>query len=399
MADGRLTELMSNEMHPMYDVQALREREYPWEARGEAIHFDHAAVGPLPQRARDALGAYGLKRAEPHRLGNDDFFPVLDRGRELIAQLIGASAGEIALTTNTSWGVNLAAYALPLGPGDIVLGSEGEFPANIYPWMAAAKARGFTFERLPLAGTACDEELLLRRIASDSRVKGVALSWVSFWSGARIDLDRIGTACRARGIWFAVDAIQGLGPLALDVRRTPIDILSCGAQKWLCSPWGSGFAYVRGGLIEGLEPPAAGWLAQASSGDFSRFLDYDASWHADARRFEVGTIPYQDIVGMNAALELFVELGLGAVETHVRTLTTRLLEWATKARGVSILTPAAERSRAGIVAIATPDLEGDSRKLRAAKVTHSVREGAIRLAPHFHNTMAEVETVVAAIGR
>ena len=383
----------------MYDLESLRRREYPWEAAGDAIHFDHAAVGPIPQRARDATDAYLLKRAEPHRLGNDDFFPVLDRGRALIAQLIGAQAGEIALTTNTSWGVNLAAYSLPLGPGDIVLGSEGEFPANVYPWMAAAKARGFTYELLPLAGAAADEEMVMRRITSDPRVKGVALSWVSFWSGSRIDLARLGAACRSRGIWFAVDAIQGLGALALDVRAANIDILSCGAQKWLCSPWGSGFAYVRRELVETLEPPAAGWLAQASSGDFGKFLAYDAAWHLDARKFEVGTIPYQDIVGMNAALELFLELGPATIETHLRTLTTRLMEWAAQARGVTLLTPATVARRAGIVAFATPDLAGDSAKLRAAKVTHSVREGAIRLAPHFHNTMDEVEAVIAAIGR
>ena len=382
-----------------HDIAALRTREFPWESRGDAIHFDHASVGPIPQRARDALDAYGLKRAEPHRLGMDDFFPVLDRARTLVGKLIGASAGEVVLTTNTSWGVNLAAYALPLGPGDIVLGSQGEFPANVYPWMSAAKARGFTFELLPLAGTGPDVAAVLSRIEQDPRVKAVALSWVSFWSGARIDLGAIGTACRARGIWFAVDAIQGLGPLVLDVRTTPVDILSCGAQKWLCSPWGAGFAYMRHGLVAALEPPAAGWLSQASSGDFGRFLDYDPTWHPDARKFEVGTIPYQDIVGMNEALALFLELGPSRVEAHVRALTTELLDWAQGAAGVRILTPLAEERRAGIVAITTPDVDGDSAKLRAAKVTHSVREGAIRLSPHFHNTMQEVEVVIAAIGR
>jgi cysteine desulfurase / selenocysteine lyase len=131
----------------------------------------------------------------------------------------------------------------------VVLGSEGEFPANVYPWIAASKARGFTYERLPMAGKAVDEEALLARIAEDERVKCVALSWVSFWTGYRIDLARIGAACRARGILFAVDAIQGLGPLALDVATAQVDILSAGAQKWLCSPWGSGFVYVRGGLV------------------------------------------------------------------------------------------------------------------------------------------------------
>ena len=382
-----------------YDVDALRRREFPWEAAAEAIHLDHASIGPIPQRAREAVAAYDARRAEPHRMGMDDFFPVLDRARSLLASLIDAEPAEIALTTNTSWGVNLAAYALPLGPGDIVLGSEGEFPANVYPWMAAARARGFTYERLPLAGSGPDVATILARIADDSQVRAVALSWVSFWSGARIDLEAIGAACRARGIWFAVDAIQGLGPLALDLRTTPIDIVSCGAQKWLCSPWGSGFVYVRRALIERLEPPAAGWLAQASSGDFGRFLDYDPAWHADARRFEVGTIPYQDIVGMNATLELLHGLGPAAIEAHVRGLTRRLLDWAATAREVRVLTPTDDAARAGIVALVTPDVAGDSARLREARVTHSVREGAIRLSPHFHNTVADVDAAIRAIGR
>jgi selenocysteine lyase/cysteine desulfurase len=383
-------------VHP-YDIDALRAREFPWEARGDAAHFDHAAVGPLPERTRLALDEHTRKRAEPHRMNGDDFFPVLDRARELVGTLIGASAAEIALTTNTSWGVNLAAYALPLGPGDVVLGSEGEFPANVYPWIAASKGRGFTYERLPMAGKAVDEETLLARIGTDPRVKCVALSWVSFWTGYRIDLARIGAACRARGILFAVDAIQGLGPIALDVAAAQVDILSSGAQKWLCSPWGSGFVYVREGLVTTLEPPAAGWLAQASSGDFGRFLDYDPAWHQDARRFEVGTIPYQDILGMNATLELFLGLGTAPMEAHVRGLTTRLVEWAAQAPGVELFTPAAAERRAGIVAFATQDIEGDSRKLREARVTHSVREGAVRLSPHFHNTVEEVERVIGVL--
>lgn len=322
---------------------------------------------------------------------------MLDTARELVGRLIGASAGEIALTTNTSWGVNLAAYALPLGPGDIVLGSRGEFPANIYPWMAAAKARGFTFEMLPLAGSAVDEEALMRRIETDARVKCVALSWVSFWSGYRIDLARIGAACRARGILFAVDAIQGLGALELDVAKVPVDILSCGAQKWLCSPWGSGFVYVRKELVPQLEPPAAGWLSQASSGDFGRFLDYDPAWHADARKFEVGTIPYQDIVGMNATLSLFLELGATSIEPHVRSLVDAMIDWAGSTKGVRLFTPVDRARRAGIAAFAVDDLDGASNRLRAIGVTHSVREGAIRLAPHFHNTMDEVKLVLARL--
>lgn len=375
----------------------VRKKEFAWEARGEAIHVDHASVGPIPQRTQDAVAAYNAKRASMYRMRADDFFPVLDRSREVVATLINADAREIALTPNTSWGVNLAAYALPLGKGDIVLGSEGEFPANVYPWMAAAAARGFTFERVPMVDGAADEETILRRVATDARVKAVALSWVSFWSGARIDLAAIGAACRARGVFFAVDTIQGLGALALDMKAVHIDILSNGGQKWLCSPWGSSFAYVRSGLIERLTPPAAGWLSQASAGDFSKFLDYDPAWRGDAQRFEVGSIPIQDVLGMKVTLELFLELGPAKIESHVRAITAPLLQWATDRRGVKLFTPRDDARRAGIVAFATANVDGDSRRLREAGVVHSVREGAIRLAPHFHNSTDDIARVIEVL--
>lgn len=380
-----------------FDVEAIRAREYPWEARGEAVHFDHASLGVVPQCARDAVDAYNGKRAEMHRMRAEDFFPHLDRSRTLIAQLIGAGPDEIALTTNTSWGVNLAAYALPLGPGDIVLGSEGEFPANVYPWMSAAKARGFTFELLPMAGLAVDEAGILKRIETDARVKCVALSWVSFWTGYRIDAAAIGTACRRRGIWFALDAIQGLGPCTFDVRTMPVDIIACGAQKWLCSPWGAAFAYVRKELITRLEPPAAGWLSQASAGDFARFLDYDPAWRADAQRFEVGSLPTQDFVGMNASIELLLELGPRHVQAHVLVLSAALGDWVASRADFSLLTPREAERRAGILAFRTGDVAADSARLRAAGVVHSVREGAIRLAPHFHNLTSDVERVMQAL--
>ena len=378
-------------------LAALREREYPWEARGDAVHFDHASIGVIPQRARDAIAAYSDKRAEMHAMRAEDFFPQLDRSRALIAQFIGASADEIALTTNTSWGVNLAAYALPLGPGDIVLGSEGEFPANVYPWMAAAKQRGFTFELVPMQGVAVDEDEILRRIETDPRVKGVALSWVSFWTGYRIDAKRIGTACRMRGVWFAMDTIQGLGACAIDVRDVPVDIVSNGAQKWLCSPWGAAFAYVRKELIAQLEPPAAGWLSQASAGDFAKFLAYDPTWRDDAQRFEVGSLPIQDFVGMNAALELFLELGPERIERHVLEITGELRRWAVAQRGYTLLTPERNAKRAGIIALRTPAVAADSARLRAAGIVHIIREGAIRLAPHFHTTREDLQRLYRAL--
>lgn len=380
-----------------YDVKALRTREFPWAERGESIYLDHASTGPIPMRTRDALAAFGLRRAEPFRLTPDDLYPVHAKAREACARLIGAKPSTIALMTNTSHGVNLAARSLPYGKGDVILSTHGEFPANVYPWIAAAHDRGAEFRLLPLAGDWPDEAALMRAIETDPRVKVVSLSWVSFWSGHRYDIAAIGAACRSRGIHFFVDAIQGLGPLALDVVAANVDVLACGAQKWLVSPWGVGFAYVREELIAKLEPAEVGWWAQATSGDYAKFLDYDARWADDARRFEVITL---DFVGFNAMAEsigLLLETGPKAIEAHVTALADRALAFADDTAGVEFVTPREPSRRAGVLAFRTKDVAKSSDRLTAAKVAHSVRTGCIRLAPHFYNTIVELDTALTLL--
>jgi len=379
-----------------YDVEALRREEFPWAAANETIFLNHASTGPLPERTVRVLAEWSRLRANPHRLSHDFQFDTLVRSRELIAQLIGAHSSEIALATNTSFGINLAAFSLPLAPGSVVLCPDKEFPANVYPWMAAAERRGIEYRRLE-----CDEGVLdrarLERELEDERVRVVTVSWVQFASGARVDLDALGTLCRERGVYFVVDAIQGVGPLTLDLAKTPVDILACGAQKWLLSPWGSGFVYVRKALIEQLEPYDVSWLAVRGADDFTRLTDYDLSWRADARRFEFITLPFQDMGGMNASLELYHELGLANVSAHALSLGDAIVAWAQERDDVALVTPAHPSRRGAIIAVRPADGQAARVRLAAANVAHSLREGAIRLSPHFYNTLEEVQRALAII--
>jgi selenocysteine lyase/cysteine desulfurase len=214
-----------------YDVEALRAAEFPWAARGESVYLNNASTGPLPARAVRAIGDWVQRRAEPFRLRDAELVGLLARARALCATLIGAEATEVALMTNTSYGINVAARVLPLQSGDVVLTFAGEFPANVYPWMALAE-HGVRLEMVPLRDGLPDEEALLRALERPE-VRAVTVSWVQFASGYRVDLARLGQRCRERGIWFVVDGHPGLGPCTLDVRALPIDLLACGAQKWL----------------------------------------------------------------------------------------------------------------------------------------------------------------------
>ncbi|HSQ32320.1 MAG TPA: aminotransferase class V-fold PLP-dependent enzyme, partial [Gemmatimonadaceae bacterium] len=117
-----------------YNVEALRREEFPWAAAGETIYLNNASTGPMPERSVRATAEWAHLRANPERVPYDLQFGTLARGRELIARLVGAETGEIALATNTTFGINLAAFALPLATGDVVLTPDMEFPANVYPW-------------------------------------------------------------------------------------------------------------------------------------------------------------------------------------------------------------------------------------------------------------------------
>ena len=377
-------------------LHELRAREFPWAVRGDQTFLNHASTGPLPQRAVDALQEAAALRAEPWRFTQELQFGTLAKARAACARLIGADQRDVALMVNTSYGLNLAARALPFDTGDVVITSDREYPSNIYPWMELEAARGVTLRRIQCDGVLPDEEAIMAAL-DGPRVRAVVLSWVSFATGYRIDVARIGRACRERGIWFILDAIQGVGAAPLDVRAVDVDVVACGAQKWLLSPWGTGFVWLRPDLVQSLRPVDVSWMATRNSDDFTRLIDYDFTYRDDARRFEMITLPYQDFIGLNASLDMFLEVGLDEVYAQIERLTTRIVQWASGAPGVRLVTPPGREQRAGIVAVAPPDPVAASERLMSAGVTHSLREAAIRLSPHFYNTDEEIDRALALL--
>jgi cysteine desulfurase/selenocysteine lyase len=376
-------------LSPGYDLERLRAQEFPW--AGETIYLNHASVGPLPERTRLALEAFNRKRAAPHQLPDRDLMTTLSDSRSLAAELVGAAPEEIALSINTGFGLSLAARALPLQPGDIVLASDREFPANVYPWMML-KDQGVTLELAPTTAEGWpDEHYLLQRV-QDPRVRVLAVSLVQFSNGYTVDLARLSDATRASSTYLVVDAIQGLGQVPVDLRKTTVDILACGAQKWLLSPWGSGFVYVRRELIPKLRPAVTGWMAFEGTDDFTRLTQYNDTLREDARRFELITLPYQDFAGMNQSLRLLLDLDVARIHQHLRCLQEPVLQWAARA-GAPVVSPTDGRA-SGILCVAPRDVGSSFRALKQARIICSLREGAIRLSPHAYTTYDEMERVV-----
>ena len=284
--------------------------EFPW--TDETIYLNHASIGPLPERTRLALEAFNRRRATPFRLPDRDLFGTLTESRRLVAELlIGARRRRSRSPSTPASGSASWPARSRSEPGDVVLVSDREFPANVYPWI---RLRETGHRRRAGADHGRRAGRTRRGCSSGSRIRGCAC-WPSRWCSSATATRWISPRSPPRpartGAWLVVDAIQGVGQVPVDLRATPVDVLACGGQKWLLSPWGSGFVYVRRELIAAARARRSpGWMAFEGTDDFTRLTSYNDTLRADARRFELITLPYQDFAGMNASLGLLLELGV-----------------------------------------------------------------------------------------
>ncbi|MDX1567485.1 MAG: aminotransferase class V-fold PLP-dependent enzyme [Longimicrobiales bacterium] len=372
-------------------LESVRASEYGDPA--EAVYLDAASFGLLPRRTRQAARRVQEARSDPRGLGDFDIVGEMARARAAAARLVACEPEAIALAPNTSYGINLAARLVASGPPGTIVLSEGEFPANVHPWLAL-ESEGFRVERVPTGLLGRPNERGLREALDGPDVRAFALSVVQFSTGVLADVVELGEICRSRGILYCLDAIQSLGVIPMDVDAAEVDVLASGAQKWLCSPWGSGFTYIRPELHGRFDPPMVSWLSKVDSTDFDHLLRYRRDFHPDGRKFELGTLGMQDHAAMARSLELILEIGVERIRRHVLEILEPLVRWVGDTRGASAVTPPSEEKRGGIFAFRVPGAESVHRDLTEAGFTVALREGSLRVAPHFYNTEDEIVRLV-----
>jgi selenocysteine lyase/cysteine desulfurase len=368
------------------DWKALRD-EMPVTRRW--AYFDHAAVAPVPNSARQAIAEWAADVTENGELGEPNWLRRVEAVRRNFGRLLVADPLDIAFIKNTSEGIGFVAEGYPWRPGDSVITAAEEYPSNIYPWMNLA-TRGVEVRFVPSRGARITVDDIRERM--DGRTRLVSLSFVEFSSGFRNDLDGVGNLCRERGVHFFVDAIQGLGVLPLDVSRTPIDFLAADGHKWLLGPPGAGIFYVRRELVDFLHATSVGWSSVVNYHDFSK-IDFRLKPHAG--RWESGTLNFAGILGLGPSLQLLLDIGIPAVEARVMELTDYLCERA-RALGLEVFSSRSLSERSGIVSLLAPgrDLQHLKRRCRDAGIVVNHRSGRLRVSPHCYNTTEEIDRLI-----
>lgn len=293
------------------------------------VHFNHAGASLMPRPVIDATIGHVQREAE---IGGyeaaDEAEERLEDVYASVARLIGARPGEIAIVENATRAWDMAFYAIQFQPGDRILTSASEYASNVIAFLQVAE-RGVSVEVIPN-----DEhgQVSVAALANllDERVKVVAISHMPTNGGLVQPAAEIGRLTRDSGAIFLLDACQTVGQMPIDVERLGCDILSATSRKYLRGPRGVGFLYVREPLIERLTPPfldlhAARWVAR------DRF-----EIRADARRFENWESYVAGRLGMGAAADYALALGLDRIWATLRRQACLLRERLAEIPGITV---------------------------------------------------------------
>jgi len=354
----------------------------------QLVYMNHAAVAPLAKPAADAMQRLAADACEYGSLHYSEWMDAYEGLRVAAGKMLNASRDEIAIVKNTSEGIATVAIGIDWRPGDKVVAFREEFPANLYPWRRL-EAQGVEVRWLSIY----DPLEEIDRAARGARL--LAISFVNYLSGYRVDLEAIGEICRRHGCLYFVDAIQGLGAFPIDVRRAGIDALAADGHKWLLGPEGCGLLYVRAGVQDDIEPVEFGWTNVAGYADYA---NRDMTLRADAGRYEPGTLNTIGCFGLRAAIEFLLEVGVDEVSAAVTGRAAQIAA-GVRAKGYEVFRHQTPASSSGIV---TFRRDGDDcrvlvRRLREAGVLAAPRQGWVRTSPHFYISPAEVDRMLEVL--
>ena len=378
-----IPEILSNE--------ELRQHEFP--VAKEKIFLGHAGVCPLPRRVSAAIRNY----TEQCTVGDQESLvpPArIQEFRETAARLLKAKPEEIAFVGPTSLGLSFVAGGLQWRKGDNILIYFDDYPSNVYPWMALAE-KGVQVRLMNIRELGKIRAIdVIGQVDENTRL--VALASNHFVSGYRIDIRAIGEFLRKRNILFCLDAIQTLGAFPTSVEN--VDFAAADAHKWLLGPCAAGILYVRKAVQDKLKPTVFGW----HNVHCPNFTAQETIVHpSTARRYEAGSENFLGLIGLHAAMEMLLEVGIDNIAAEL----LRKRKWlvpALQSKGYTVLQSDAPPENASTITSFYRDdfdIAALHKKLEEANIVTSLRNDRsgrryIRLSPHFYNTDAELNRVL-----
>ncbi|MEE9553888.1 MAG: aminotransferase class V-fold PLP-dependent enzyme [candidate division Zixibacteria bacterium] len=358
------------------------------------IYINHASHSPLSVPARAVYDSYLDSWQRTMHKHDVESFRIIEDVRNKLASMINSESERVGLSAGTSYGFNVIAGGYPWRPGDNVIVSDCEFPAVVYPWLRL-KPEGVDIRMAGCINGFIDEDTIIS--LADNKTRVIAVSWVQFYNGYRVDLEKLGSFCNDNDILLCVDGIQGMGAIPIDVPSLNIDLFTCGGQKWMLGPCGTGFFYLSERAEKIISTPYFGWLSVDWGVDFTDLMRYDLPPRKGPSKYEMMTYPFQDIRAFDASIDLLLSFDPVDRWEHIISMTDLIIEAVDSLDSFALASSREESRRSGILNFKTDDTERLFESLLEKGFALSFREGGIRVSPHFYNTIDEINKFVDAL--
>jgi selenocysteine lyase/cysteine desulfurase len=372
-------------------MDIIKAREYFPHLKKGITYLNHAATGPFSKPVLDVMDEYFRARSEDNIDDYPAFVKTIEETKELLTVYFNCEPQRLAFADNTTNGLNMLAQGFDWKEKDEIILNDIEFPANVYPFLNLER-KGVKIVFVKSRNGIVTAEDIIEKITSKTKL--ISVSMVQFLSGYRIDLEKLGKVCRERNIFLCVDAIQGLGALSLDTKKCNIDFVSCGTQKWMLGLQGLSFIYISEELQQKLTPAFVGWLGV---NDAWNLLDYNLSLKDSAERFQPGSLNSAGIYALNASLKLFKEFGLKEIEEKVISNSQFLIDNLKEINLNPLLFEIEKKFLSGIVSFKHADANSILEGLKEKNIMIAVREGIVRISPHFYNTGDDFEKLIDSL--
>ncbi|MHA1638535.1 MAG: aminotransferase class V-fold PLP-dependent enzyme [Candidatus Thorarchaeota archaeon] len=373
-------------MPPSIDPEFISEM-FP--TLSEMTYLNNAATGIPPITVIDAIKEYLGNKI--HAKGKfDETLDALGNIRENLGKLLGGTSSEFGLVPNTSLGINMIANGIDYPKGSNIVICDLEFPANYVPWQNISRLNGIDLRVVKSKNGAVPLEKFREQIDEYTRV--VAVSLTQFASGYRSDVKALADDVHKSGGYLVADIIQAAGWLDIDLHNMGVDFAAAQSAKWLIGPIGSGFIYVNEKNLDSLVPKFLGWWGVKEMDNFSYF---ERDQYSDARKFEVGSPSMLSNIGFLKSLELLLSIPADVRESvalgNADYLRKRLGELDIEFYDFD------ERNKSPIVSCTPPNVEEVHKKFQSEKIYCSVRNGRLRVSPHFYNTHEEIDRLLEVL--
>lgn len=361
------------------------------------VWLNVASEGPLPHAAMEALKDALEWKLQPFLLTVPKFLGVPQQLKVALGSLTRLDPQDIILGNSATYGIHLLANGLPLNQGDEVLLMQNDFPSNILPWIGLRK-KGINVRELRPQGHVLTVDEIAAAVSPSTKV--VCLSWVHTFSGHKIDPVKIGELCREKGIIFILNCSQAIGAFNADLSKLPVDAVVCAGYKWLCGPYGTGFAWIKPDVRQRLDYNSAYWQSvldehQLNSSEAVVPFELKTAKHYDV----FGTANFFNFLPWTASVNFLLKTGMDKVEQYNQQLVGMIIDGIDKNQ-FTLISPTEIAERSNLVVFSHQDPQKNEAiftKLKEAGIYLALWKGKLRASAHIHNTRNDVDRFIKVL--